>query len=212
MMAAPPPMSRRSFFFLHFGHFDPAYARNRIIAKALGRAGASVTTVTDPRSFARRTPAFCKTFPANLSHEAPLNATLAGCRDPPASSRGQEGYMTQTHASGATVTANSAGATAGHGNKHLPALVLGAFGVVYGDIGTSPIYAFRQAFADRGTPGDLTQDVLGLLSLIVCSSVLLMRLTWMMLGLKLSGTQLGYTGMIGSATAAMLIAVTCSGR
>ncbi|HWA18714.1 MAG TPA: potassium transporter Kup, partial [Devosia sp.] len=42
-----------------------------------------------------------------------------------------------------------------------------ALGVVYGDIGTSPIYTFRQAFADRGTPGDLTADVLGLLSLIV---------------------------------------------
>jgi cyclic-di-AMP phosphodiesterase PgpH len=48
---------------------------------------------------------------------------------------------------------------------------------------------------------------LALLALTVCSAVLLMRLTWMMLGLKLSGTQLGYTGMICSATAAMLIAV-----
>jgi putative nucleotidyltransferase with HDIG domain len=46
-----------------------------------------------------------------------------------------------------------------------------------------------------------------LLSIIVCATVLLMRLTWMMLGLKLSGTQLGYAGMICSATAAMLIAV-----
>jgi cyclic-di-AMP phosphodiesterase PgpH len=46
-----------------------------------------------------------------------------------------------------------------------------------------------------------------LLSITVCATVLLMRLTWMMLGLKLSGTQLGYTGVIGTATAAMLIAV-----
>lgn len=46
-----------------------------------------------------------------------------------------------------------------------------------------------------------------LLAISVCSAVLLMRLTWMMLGLKLSGTQLGYAGMICSATAAMLIAV-----
>lgn len=46
-----------------------------------------------------------------------------------------------------------------------------------------------------------------LLSIIVCAAVLLMRITGMMLGLKLSGTQLGYTGMICSATAAMLVAV-----
>src|SRR3569833_3181321 len=74
--------------------------------------------------------------------------------------------MTQTTATGASATGDVASPSTGH-SKHLPALVLGAFGVVYGDIGTSPIYAFRQAFADRGTPGDLTQDVLGLLSLIV---------------------------------------------
>ena len=74
--------------------------------------------------------------------------------------------MTQTTATGASAAGDVASHSTGH-SKHLPALVLGAFGVVYGDIGTSPIYAFRQAFADRGTPGDLTQDVLGLLSLIV---------------------------------------------
>src|SRR3569623_1785285 len=73
--------------------------------------------------------------------------------------------MTQSTATGASATGDVA-SPSGH-SKHLPALVLGAFGVVYGDIGTSPIYAFRQAFADRGTPGDLTQDVLGLLSLLV---------------------------------------------
>ena len=29
--------------------------------------------------------------------------------------------------------------------QNLPLLMLGALGVVYGDIGTSPIYAFREA-------------------------------------------------------------------
>ena len=76
--------------------------------------------------------------------------------------------MTQTSAPGAASAAGDVATfSAGHANKHLPALVLGAFGVVYGDIGTSPIYAFRQAFADRGQGGELTSDVLGLLSLIV---------------------------------------------
>ncbi|MEO8330941.1 MAG: potassium transporter Kup [Gallionella sp.] len=35
--------------------------------------------------------------------------------------------------------------------QNLPTLVLGALGVVYGDIGTSPLYAFKEAFA--GTHG-----------------------------------------------------------
>lgn len=55
----------------------------------------------------------------------------------------------------------------GHERQNLPILTLGAIGVVYGDIGTSPIYAFRQATHVR--PGIAATDieVLGLLSLIV---------------------------------------------
>ncbi len=45
---------------LHLGHFDPQYSRNRIVAKALTRAGADVRTVTDPRPYARRTPALVR--------------------------------------------------------------------------------------------------------------------------------------------------------
>jgi glycosyltransferase involved in cell wall biosynthesis len=40
----------------HFGHFDPSYARNRIVAKALRRAGATVISARDPRPFLHRTP------------------------------------------------------------------------------------------------------------------------------------------------------------
>ena len=54
----------------------------------------------------------------------------------------------------------------GHG-KGLPLMVLGALGVVYGDIGTSPIYAFRQALAAGTGAGGTEREVLGLLSLIV---------------------------------------------
>jgi KUP system potassium uptake protein len=73
--------------------------------------------------------------------------------------------MAQTTSPGETA---GAGATepAGHANKHLPILVLGALGVVYGDIGTSPLYAFREALHASGgvaTP----REILGLLSLII---------------------------------------------
>jgi KUP system potassium uptake protein len=54
---------------------------------------------------------------------------------------------------------------AGHAKQNLPVLVLGALGVVYGDIGTSPIYAFREAMAHAGSSSQ--NEILGLLSLIV---------------------------------------------
>ncbi|MDB5561846.1 MAG: potassium transporter Kup [Hyphomicrobiales bacterium] len=54
-----------------------------------------------------------------------------------------------------------------HDSEKFPVLVLGAIGVVYGDIGTSPIYAFRQALGAVSAQGIGTPEVLGLLSLIV---------------------------------------------
>ena len=73
-----------------------------------------------------------------------------------------------TQANGAGVSAIGDGTdTAPKGATRLPLLILGAIGVVFGDIGTSPIYAFREALAaSRGAqPPEAT--VLGLLSLIV---------------------------------------------
>jgi KUP system potassium uptake protein len=51
----------------------------------------------------------------------------------------------------------------GHAARHQ--LVLGALGVVYGDIGTSPLYTVRQCFQDLGG-GVSEASVLGVLSLI----------------------------------------------
>src|SRR6218665_3719805 len=56
---------------------------------------------------------------------------------------------------------------AGHAKSNLPILTLGAIGVVYGDIGTSPIYAFRQAMQVRPGAAASNIEVLGLLSLII---------------------------------------------
>ncbi|SMQ68764.1 KUP system potassium uptake protein [Devosia lucknowensis] len=74
--------------------------------------------------------------------------------------------MTHTENAGQS-TGNVATHQASHEKTSLPILTLGAIGVVYGDIGTSPIYAFRQATHVR--PGAASSDVeiLGLLSLIV---------------------------------------------
>ncbi|MEI4480372.1 MULTISPECIES: potassium transporter Kup [unclassified Phyllobacterium] len=54
-----------------------------------------------------------------------------------------------------------------HHKEAFPVLVLGALGVVYGDIGTSPIYAFREALHAASLDGSLSRtDVLGVVSMI----------------------------------------------
>ncbi|WP_436356445.1 potassium transporter Kup [Brevundimonas sp. CEF1] len=54
---------------------------------------------------------------------------------------------------------------AGHGKATHRALILGAIGVVFGDIGTSPIYALREAIghAQKGVGGELA--IIGVVSL-----------------------------------------------
>ncbi|RLT38662.1 MAG: potassium transporter Kup [Chloroflexi bacterium] len=54
----------------------------------------------------------------------------------------------------------------GSGNKYLALLALGALGVVYGDIGTSPLYAFRESFHLAHGLAVTAANVLGILSLI----------------------------------------------
>jgi KUP system potassium uptake protein len=55
--------------------------------------------------------------------------------------------------------------------ERLPLVVVGALGVVFGDIGTSPLYAFRQCFTDLHTGTSDAEAVLGILSLIFWSLV-----------------------------------------
>ena len=53
--------------------------------------------------------------------------------------------------------------------RHLAALCLTSLGVVYGDIGTSPLYAFREAFHPQHGVPPTTDAVHGVLSMIVWS-------------------------------------------
>jgi KUP system potassium uptake protein len=76
---------------------------------------------------------------------------------------------------------SAAGETAdGHsGGKNLPLLMLGALGVVFGDIGTSPIYAFREALHASAGDGIIDRgDVLGVLSLIVWALTLIVTVKY----------------------------------
>jgi hypothetical protein len=49
------------------------------------------------------------------------------------------------------------------------ALALGALGVVYGDIGTSPLYAIKECFAPHHGLPPTPDNVLGILSLVLWS-------------------------------------------
>jgi KUP system potassium uptake protein len=58
------------------------------------------------------------------------------------------------------------------------ALTLGAIGVVYGDIGTSPIYAFREAMKATGSSVPGLPEVLGILSLLIWTLILIVTVKY----------------------------------
>lgn len=62
----------------------------------------------------------------------------------------------------------------------LPVLTLGAIGVVYGDIGTSPLYAFREALAQSGADGIARSEILGVLSLALWALVIVVTLKYVL--------------------------------
>ncbi len=65
------------------------------------------------------------------------------------------------------------------------ALTLGSIGVVYGDIGTSPLYAFREAITAATSGGGVTSEaVLGVLSLIFWALIVVVTLKYVVLLLR----------------------------
>jgi KUP system potassium uptake protein len=68
--------------------------------------------------------------------------------------------------------------------RSLPPAVIGALGIVFGDIGTSPLYAFRESFhAAGGGDGDTTA-VLGLLSMVFWALALVVTLKYVVFVLR----------------------------
>src|SRR5262249_58398337 len=64
-------------------------------------------------------------------------------------------------------------------------LTLGSLGVVYGDIGTSPLYAFREAVMAASAGGAVTRtNVLGVLSLILWALIIVVTLKYVLLLLR----------------------------
>jgi KUP system potassium uptake protein len=84
-----------------------------------------------------------------------------------------------------TASVTSTEAHEGHSTSGFWALTLGSIGVVFGDIGTSPLYAFREAVthAANGAPVSRT-IVLGVLSLILWSLFIVVTAKYVLLLLR----------------------------
>lgn len=68
-----------------------------------------------------------------------------------------------------------------HGHKKFWPLFIGCIGVVYGDIGTSPLYAFREAMHHVAHDGLNTNEVFGILSLIIWALIVIVTIKYVVL-------------------------------
>src|SRR5688572_29575660 len=87
------------------------------------------------------------------------------------------------HSCAVAAPSDSSAGNSGHGQGHGPLLplALGALGIVYGDIGTSPLYALRETFHGAGhelepVPG----NVLGVLSLAFWALIAIISVKYLM--------------------------------
>src|SRR6202011_3636519 len=77
----------------------------------------------------------------------------------------------------------------GHADTHstagFAALTLGSIGVVYGDIGTSPLYALREAVIAASAGGEVASHaVLGVISLILWALIIVVTLKYVVILLR----------------------------
>ena len=68
----------------------------------------------------------------------------------------------------------------GHGKSGFMALTLGSIGVVYGDIGTSPLYALRESLAHTKATGVGEGDILGIISLLIWALFIVVTLKYVL--------------------------------
>ncbi|MCA4909758.1 MAG: KUP/HAK/KT family potassium transporter, partial [Methylobacterium sp.] len=67
---------------------------------------------------------------------------------------------------------------AGGGMKRNLALAVGSVGVVYGDIGTSPLYALKESLHHAGQDGLTRSEVIGVVSLLIWAVVIVVTLKY----------------------------------
>lgn len=89
--------------------------------------------------------------------------------------------------------------------KRFRAALIGCIGVVYGDIGTSPLYAFREATVQIAKDGLLPQEVYGILSLIIWALIIIVSLKYVYILLRADNK--GEGGILALTS---LVRKTCS--
>ncbi|MFO1207671.1 MAG: potassium transporter Kup [Amaricoccus sp.] len=71
-----------------------------------------------------------------------------------------------------------------HSQQGFWKLVLGSIGVVYGDIGTSPLYALREGLRAAGRDGLEESEVIGIVSLLLWTLILIVTIKYVILILR----------------------------
>ena len=115
--------------------------------------------------------------------------------------------------------AHAAGEKAG--TRRFWALALGSIGVVFGDIGTSPLYAFKESVRHITQAGDRVvqrEEVLGVISLMLWSLIIVVTLKYVVLLLRMDNRGEGGTlslmalvqRTIGRRTPFLLLIAMCS--
>jgi KUP system potassium uptake protein len=67
-----------------------------------------------------------------------------------------------------------------HGHGGMGKLALGALGIVYGDIGTSPLYAFREAFEEHGLNPANPVNALGVVSIVFWALIVIISVKYLL--------------------------------
>ena len=91
-------------------------------------------------------------------------------------------------------------------------LTLGALGVVYGDIGTSPLYAMRECFTGIHAVPLNPNNILGVLSLVIWSLIIIITLKYLSLVLRADNHGEGGVLALMSLANPMKAAVTSKRR
>ena len=101
------------------------------------------------------------------------------------------------------LAALSASHRAVHSSSHAPygsfaTLTIGALGIVYGDIGTSPLYAMDQLFLGRAGGAETPADVLGGVSLVIWTITLIVAVKYAILVLRAHPIRRGSSSLVGT--------------
>ena len=89
-------------------------------------------------------------------------------------------------ASDSTTTPTTQASHHGHAASRFWPLALGSVGVVFGDIGTSPLYAFRDALAEAARDGLVRPEIMGVLSLALWALILVVTVKYVLFLMRAS--------------------------